>query len=210
MDETMNETVRTTPFAPFEWLLSGHPDVASVVETVSAVAEQADGDSWRTVRGLTAAYPGDPGIAISLLLHTVVLARGEALYLPAGNIHAYQEGLGIELMGPSDNVLRGGLTPKHIDVPELLSMLDFRALPAPRLTPLKEEGVTTFAPEGAGFRMQVLRSGESVTARAPSIAVVLDGAALIDGHRIPAPGMMAVVDENHAVRAQGTVLIASR
>ncbi len=56
------------------------------------------------------------------------------MYLPAGNIHAYLDGLGIELMAPSDNVLRGGLTPKHVDVPELLRVLDFDGVPgaAPR------------------------------------------------------------------------------
>src|SRR5690606_26333795 len=138
----------------FEWLLSGDSAVADVVAQVSAAT--GPGDSWRTVRGLVEHFPGDPGIVISLLLHTVALRRGEALYLPAGNIHAYQEGLGIELMGPSDNVLRGGLTPKHVDVAELVSVLDFRALPAPLLVPTVSDGVADFAPEGSGFRMQVL------------------------------------------------------
>jgi hypothetical protein len=76
-----------------------------------------------TVRLLAEAYPGDPGIVISLMLHRVTLARGEVLYLPAGNIHAYLRGVGIELMASSDNVLRGSLSPKHIAVPELLSVL---------------------------------------------------------------------------------------
>ena len=86
--------------------------------------------SFATVGALAEAYPGDPGIVISLLLNRVRLRRGEALYLPAGNIHAYLAGLGIELMAASDNVLRGGLTPKHIDVPELLDVLDFTPIDA--------------------------------------------------------------------------------
>ena len=57
---------------------------------------------------------------ISLLLNRISLAPGEAVYLPAGNVHAYLHGLGIEVMASSDNVLRGGLTPKFVDVPELL------------------------------------------------------------------------------------------
>ena len=65
----------------------------------------------RSGDGLAASYPGDPGILISLLLHMLVLEPGEALYLPAGNIHAYQYGVGIELLANSDNVIRGGLTP---------------------------------------------------------------------------------------------------
>ena len=71
----------------------------------------------------------------SLLINRVTLRAGEVLYLPAGNIHAYLRGFGVELMAASDNVLRGGLTPKHIDVPELLSVLDFTPLPVPYLEP---------------------------------------------------------------------------
>ena len=72
-------------------------------------------------------YPGDAGVLAALLLNRVTLAPGEALYLPAGNLHAYLSGAGVELMANSDNVLRGGLTPKHVDVPELLRVLDFAA-----------------------------------------------------------------------------------
>ena len=70
------------------------------------------------------AYPGDPGIVVALLMNLVTLRRGEGLFVPAGVLHAYLEGLGVELMAASDNVLRGGLTPKHIDVAELLAVLD--------------------------------------------------------------------------------------
>ena len=61
------------------------------------------------------------------MLNRVVLEPGQALYLPAGNLHAYLQGVGVELMANSDNVLRGGLTPKHVDVPELMRVLDFTA-----------------------------------------------------------------------------------
>ena len=70
----------------------------------------------------------------ALLLNRVTLAPGEAIYLPAGNLHAYLSGAGVEMMANSDNVLRGGLTPKHVDVPELLRVLDFDAEPPPVLT----------------------------------------------------------------------------
>ncbi|WP_020576904.1 mannose-6-phosphate isomerase, class I [Actinopolymorpha alba] len=70
-------------------------------------------------------YPGDPGVVAALLLNHVHLEPGESLYLPAGNLHAYVEGLGVEILANSDNVLRGGLTSKHIDLPELLRILDF-------------------------------------------------------------------------------------
>ena len=62
----------------------------------------------------------------SLLLNRITLQPGQALYLPGGNLHAYLAGVGIEIMANSDNVLRGGLTPKHVDVAELMKVLDFR------------------------------------------------------------------------------------
>ena len=189
----------------FGWLLSGDRAVAATVAAVSAAARDADGESWRTVRGLVEHYPGDPGIAISLLLHSVVLRRGEALYLPAGNIHAYQEGLGVELMGPSDNVLRGGLTSKHVDVPELLTVLDFRALPAPRLEPVDENGVAVFAPEGAGWRLRVARGG-ALRVAGPGILLVVAGAVGTRG-----PGSAAyVVDETIEVPEGAIAVVASQ
>jgi mannose-6-phosphate isomerase len=91
---------------------------------------------------------------ISLLLNRVRLKRGEALYLAAGNIHAYLEGLGIELMAASDNVLRGGLTPKHVDVGELLDVLDFTAIEPPRLAPQDvAPGVVVYRPDVPDFSL---------------------------------------------------------
>jgi len=80
-------------------------------------------------------YPGDIGILAPVLLNLVCLEPGEALYLPAGKLHAYLDGTGIELMANSDNVLRGGLTPKHVDVDELLKTLTFEAGPLDILKP---------------------------------------------------------------------------
>ena len=70
-------------------------------------------------------YPGDIGVLSPILLNLICLEPGQAMFLDAGELHAYLEGLGIELMANSDNVLRGGLTPKHVDVPELLRVLKF-------------------------------------------------------------------------------------
>jgi mannose-6-phosphate isomerase len=79
----------------------------------------------KTVLELGERYPGDAGVLACLLLNRISLKAGEAIYMPAGNLHAYLEGVGVEVMANSDNVLRGGLTPKHVDVPELLRVLDF-------------------------------------------------------------------------------------
>ncbi|MGQ0718794.1 MAG: mannose-6-phosphate isomerase, class I [Pseudonocardiales bacterium] len=92
----------------------------------------------RVVLELAEMYPGDVGVLAALLLNHVVLASGEALYLPAGNLHTYLRGTAVEISANSDNVLRGGLTAKHIDVPELLKVLDFSygELPVQRGEPI--------------------------------------------------------------------------
>lgn len=150
----------------FEWL-SG--EGSALVHAVCTVAERAKGTAadrveFETVRSLAAEYPGDPGIAISLLLNRVRLAAGEALFLPAGNIHAYLGGLGVELMSSSDNVLRGGLTPKHVDVAELMSVLVFEPLPVPYLVPSSPAaGLSVFDPEGVELALARL-TGEAVEA----------------------------------------------
>ena len=83
--------------------------------------------TWSAARSWSWArrYPGDAGVLAALLLNRLVLQPGEAIYLPAGNLHAYLHGTGVEILANSDNVLRCGLTPKHVDVPELLRVLDF-------------------------------------------------------------------------------------
>lgn len=79
----------------------------------------------RTVLELAESYPGDAGVLAALLLNRLVLGPGEAIFLPAGNLHAYLRGTALEVLANSDNVLRCGLTPKHVDVAELLRVLDF-------------------------------------------------------------------------------------
>jgi mannose-6-phosphate isomerase len=96
----------------------------------------------RTVLELAGRYPGDAGVLAALLLNRVVLQPGEALYQGSGLLHAYLSGVGVELMANSDNVLRGGLTPKHVDVPELLRVLDFEPV-APPLAGHSTEGLVT-------------------------------------------------------------------
>ncbi|MDQ2587097.1 mannose-6-phosphate isomerase, class I [Saccharothrix yanglingensis] len=96
----------------------------------------------RTVLELGEAYPGDAGVLAALLLNRIVLQPGEAVYLPAGNLHAYLHGTAVEILANSDNVLRCGLTPKHVDVPELMRVLDFSCGDMP---------VQTGSPSGSGL-----------------------------------------------------------
>jgi mannose-6-phosphate isomerase len=126
--------------AAFERLISGGQAVADATALVVAAlisgAPLAPYEAeLHTVISLNEKYPGDPGVLISLLLNRISLEPGQAVYLPAGNVHAYLHGLGVEVMASSDNVLRGGLTPKFIDVPELLRTIDFHPVAVPMLAP---------------------------------------------------------------------------
>jgi mannose-6-phosphate isomerase len=128
-------------------------------------------------------HPGDAGLVVALALNLVELAVGDAIYLPAGNLHAYLEGTGVEIMASSDNVLRGGLTPKHVDVPELLRVLDFHTGPA-ALVPVETRGLErryrTPAPEFALSRFDLDANAAPVgPVTGPEIVVVTHGTATI-------------------------------
>nr|WP_203682625.1 mannose-6-phosphate isomerase, class I [Actinoplanes siamensis] len=128
-----------------------------------------DAESFRLAIDLAGHYPGDPGVLVALLLNLVHLAPGEALWMPAGNLHAYLHGLGVELMAASDNVLRGGLTPKRVDVGELLKVLRFETLDDPLLHGTQvEPGVTAWRVPVPDFEMyRVELSGSRPPVRLP-------------------------------------------
>lgn len=154
--------------------------VAAARARLAAGGPDEDAPVLRTISDLAEAYPGDPGIAVAFLLNRVTLRRGEALWLPAGNIHAYLEGVGVELMASSDNVLRGGLTPKHVDVDELLDVLDFEPLPVPVLHPIDGgAGVEVFRPDVPDFELlrvdPAAALGTSIVLPGPAIAIVTAG-----------------------------------
>lgn len=109
-----------------------HDDPAPIVEAVTRRAMDAHDGPLRAARMAAADAPGDVGVVLTLLLNYVRLDPGEAIYLGAGNVHAYLRGMGVEIMANSDNVLRCGLTGKHVDVPELLAITDFTPLGEPR------------------------------------------------------------------------------
>lgn len=173
--------------AAFTWLLSGDADVAALIAALPSAAARL-GDDGELVARIDAAFPGDPGLAVALMLNHVVLQRGECLWLPAGNIHSYLCGTGIELMGPSDNVLRGGLTPKHVDVTELGTVLDFTDGPPPRLEPVPVAAhVTSYRPsavpsgEGIPFELLAVTGPATLSLRGPSILAAIAGEFTVSG-----------------------------
>jgi mannose-6-phosphate isomerase len=111
-----------------------------VNEVVTCAERYSNTDqTFELVIRLNSEYPGDIGVLSPILLNVVQLNPGEAIHIPAGELHAYLEGAGLELMANSDNVLRGGLTPKYVDVPELLKILDFQYHEVEILRPERQE-----------------------------------------------------------------------
>ncbi|MDT0270741.1 mannose-6-phosphate isomerase, class I [Streptomyces sp. DSM 44915] len=120
----------------FSAVLTADPEAMAetVEQAATAAARRAAEDpegrfaaDYAAYVGIARHYPGDPGVIAAMLLNYVRLAPGEALYLGAGVPHAYLDGLGVEIMANSDNVLRCGLTPKHVDVAELLRIVRFES-----------------------------------------------------------------------------------
>ena len=159
-----------------EWLVTRGDGVDDLIAEVTALAASGNGIALETARTLAEAYPGDPGIVVSLLLNRVTLRRGEALYMPAGNIHAYLSGIGMELMASSDNIVRCGLTPKHVDVPELLALTDFTELAEPRLEASEvSTSVTAYRPDGPGFELLHVTGDTAIDGGRPMVVVCTAG-----------------------------------
>ncbi len=197
------------------WLLGLAPDaagplVADVVaacEKLLAGAVPAEVEPYeaelRWTGRLDHQYPGDAGVVVALLLNHVVLAPGEAVYLEAGNLHAYLRGAGVEVMANSDNVVRGGLTAKHVDVAELVSILDTAPAPAPvQIASGRHHRYRVPAPEFALTRMVAPVGGpdavEAVdTPAGPEIVLVTEGRAVLSSVGGPplevGPGEAALV-----------------
>jgi len=165
------------------------PAAVALTNSVIGVA-QRDGNpviarERETVLWLADAFGTDPGILIALLLNRVTLSAGEALFLGAGNVHAYLRGVGIEVMAASDNVLRGGLTAKNIDVAELLRVASWEPLAAP-VWPATPEGpaVVAFHPPVDDFALFSVDNPEpaaTVVTRGPGIVLVLSGSLALSG-----------------------------
>ena len=121
-----------------------------VTETVNLAKKRSSEDrAFYWMIEFDRVYPGDIGVLSPLYLNLIELAPREALYLPAGELHAYLEGIGIELMANSDNVLRGGLTPKHVDVPQLLDIVNFEMEDVKKIKPVKEGSCERIYPSPA-------------------------------------------------------------
>ena len=142
---------------------------------IDRLADRPDGDSALALAGRAArAFPGDPGALVALAMNPVMLQPGEGCYVPPRVIHSYQSGIGVEIMANSDNVVRGGLTPKAIDVLHLEAILD-AAPKTPERPRLARDGAsTTYSVPVDDFALMRVEGGAAPTPAAPRIVLALD------------------------------------
>jgi mannose-6-phosphate isomerase len=177
------------------WITAPQPNLDTLIPAVldGAVGYVRSGATEFAAEAKTALelgerYPGDAGVLAALLLNRISLKPGEGIYLPAGNLHSYLRGMAMEVMANSDNVLRGGLTPKHVDVPELLRVLDFAPVLDARVHTDRHGIETVFQTPAPEFAASVLtldgeRLGHEIDAPCahdgPQILVCMQGSAVV-------------------------------
>ncbi|NDK30071.1 mannose-6-phosphate isomerase, class I [Streptomyces sp. TR1341] len=218
---------------PYVDLLGAHPEEAALREVLTAILSADRADMARTVAEATAAcarlggdhapyadlahhFPGDPGVIAAMLLNHVRLQPGEALFLGAGVPHAYLDGLGVEIMANSDNVLRCGLTPKHVDVPELLRVVRFEAgdpgVLRPEAAPDGEEVYETPIDEFRLSRYVRAEGGAAhdLTRDTPQILLCTAGSVRAGEHELgPGQSVFVPAGDKAEVSGAGTVFRAT-
>lgn len=147
-------------------LLRRKLNIAPIIE--ACAGDERPEARWAT--RLAEQYPNDPSVVVTLLLNYVQLEPGEALQLGPGNLHAYLNGAGIELMGASDNVVRAGLTTKPVDVDTLLEVMD----PTPLLDPVMSES-TVYPLAGTSIRLLRLVGPAVRRAKTHELVVMVPG-----------------------------------
>lgn len=227
------EALGVDSLKPYADLLRAHPeedalrevltailtaDPAQMAETVTAAAAAAErlGGAYAPYARIAHHFPGDAGVIAAMLLNYVQLQPGEALFLGAGVPHAYLDGLGVEIMANSDNVLRCGLTPKHIDVPELLRIVRFEAtdpgILRPEASPSGEELYETPVDEFRLSRFDLSPGGDPVdlTAATPQILLCTAGAPRTgDLGLVPGDSVFVPAGEKAEVSGTGTLFRAT-
>jgi mannose-6-phosphate isomerase len=202
-------------------LIALAPEIRTVL--VSAVAEAARRfvaahdpefiNTYRWAASLAETYPADPGVVISLMCNHLKLAPGEAVFLPAGNLHAYLCGAGVEVMASSDNVLRGGLTGKHVDLAALIEVLDFTDGRVPVIHPVLGPGGLRYPVPVEDFdltRCQLDRQSGTLTTRGPQVLLCTEGTVVLtsaDGELTLEKGASAFVPAGAPVSACGPAVL---
>lgn len=190
---------------------------AHALRVLRAALETQTGPAWDGIRLIAEFYPDDSGLFSPLLLNVVQLNPGDAMFLFAETPHAYLRGTGLEVMANSDNVLRAGLTPKYIDIPELVANVQFTAKPANTLlTQPQKIGTTLEFPipvDDFAFSLHGLSADATELAQdGAAIVFCLEGESIIrknDQTLTLQPGESAFVAANESpVQASGNGRLA--
>lgn len=210
---------RSAHRAGLAWLLAQRPTGAGWVDEVAAVARDGAGarPELEVVRDLAARFPGDPALLAPLLLNYERLEPGQAIYTAPGTLHAYLGGMAVEVMAASDNVLRAGLTGKHVDVDQVLAVTDFSPRLAGFLRPVRlDPGSVEFVPPVPDFALRVVtaRAGDRLAGPddGPRVVVCVEGRVRVDAGdtRRLGPGQAVFVpdvDGPLAVSGNGTAVV---
>lgn len=201
----------------FAALLNMQGDEKSrALAVLKSVLEEKQGEPWQTIRTIAEFYPDDSGLFSPLLLNVVKLNPGEAMFLFAETPHAYLQGVALEVMANSDNVLRAGLTPKYIDIPELVANVKFTPKPAATLLtePVRQGAELDFPipVDDFAFSLHDLSAAETTLAQqSAAIVFCVEGEAVLSkgsDRQVLKPGESAFIaaDESPvAVRGTGRV-----
>lgn len=202
----------------FATLLSLQDEAKSrAIGVLKSALNAREGEPWQTIKSIAIDYPDDSGLFSPLLLNVITLQPGEAMFLFAETPHAYLKGVALEVMANSDNVLRAGLTPKFIDIPELLANLKFQAKPAATLlTQPQRDGETLNFPipvEDFAFAIHGLSAAPQALAQnSAALLFCIEGQAVIEksGQQLLLkPGESCFVAANESpVNAAGTGRLA--
>jgi len=202
----------------FATLLSLQDEAKSrAIGVLKSALNAREGEPWQTIKSIASDYPDDSGLFSPLLLNVITLQPGEAMFLFAETPHAYLKGVALEVMANSDNVLRAGLTPKFIDIPELLANLKFQAKPAATLlTQPQRDGETLNFPipvEDFAFAIHGLSAAPQALAQnSAALLFCIEGQAVIEksGQQLVLkPGDSCFVAANESpVNAAGTGRLA--
>lgn len=200
------------------WALSGEAtaEIAALETALATASSDEFAAEIDVLRQIAHDFPGDAGIVVAALMNLVVLSRGEALFAPAGVLHAYQDGLGVEVMAASDNVLRGGLTPKHVDVAELLRVVDTTPGAPPIVAPADVDGARVFDVGIPDFRVtQVVVDGgaQTLAVTAPALVLATRGEVVVqtDADRValvPGRAVLGVGEERLLLSGSGEAFVA--
>ena len=152
--------------------------LAELRENIEKKGKEKNEGEYYTTEGVISTvlkkYPGDIGCVFPLMMNVVHVAPGEALYLEPDTLHAYVKGNGMELMTASDNVLRGGLTPKRIDLKELSSLLYFGPSFPRNVEKREKDGIINYLTPSPDFMLSRMDEGEYLIPSSLDAVVIVE------------------------------------